>query len=1753
MAGVTKNFGGSGGFTDISSSIAKIKAVLDIELSKKSVKQIEAARKLVEDMLSGLSNLSEQQRKLLVNLGVELGDKLRKAEKSVKNLGDASGKTSKEMDKASASIKKHSTIISSVNSTKKKSIDLLDKELKASALLVKALEGKVNVTTRVEKANKRYSASIGDILSKAKKSREGTKGFKVGLLEMKLFLMHFGLMMRGIQQAGMVINKTFGSVIRKYKELESEMAFIGTLVPGNKILIGNLTEEYRLLGNQLAKTAKEIAEGAYHAVSAGVEISKSLDFMETSVKAALAGRSGIQESTKLLVQTANAFGYEVEQVKQIADIFFQTVRYGVTTYGELAQNFSKVSATANMLKVPLQSVSAGVATLTKKGVPTNEAMTSLNALLLMVIKKQGVAASMGQKVAEAFSLQSLAAKGLQRYLLDVWDAVGKDVSAFNMLFTRTRSIKAAGNLVGDGGKQAIKDLLRLGNSAGATELALKEMSDTLSFRSQKALSTYTNSISKIGESYRGNLIGVLELLNRFAENIGENIGLVKAFAFFLTSGGLSLALILVGSKLTKVIKSFLSFKVEVIENTARLKSYNLALQEAKRQKMEQATAIAYATKIRDAENNAMAKSAVLQAKISRGLAIFGFGVVAVTAVLMILAAVTRSKKLEIESTKRFIEVQKEELEENRKLLESYKKLQAIQEETGETSKELEATTELVEEAFAGATKSAEGYEFALKGVNTTLEDFKEISNSIRLIELGYQIKEKIKDIPIDFYTSGFKSTVSNEILDALKHEFIPEGVMNTEGVADIVSKLSEGVDWGSILGTDIMSVFGLFDVKIKKARSAKYRLEEVNKALSLTKEELATTRAMEVVSEKDRERKVDLLRAYSAIIVSLNIQKGKLDEIVSLQKERKDIEDGFIDSTEKAAKTISAIKFPDWNSDVGEGRFKQFMNGIERIKEAFEISSAFTKHSEEGWFKINKYENFSLTTRKALSNETYQYTNKLKTLADQEAAIQSEHIKEIKSLLEGEVELEGGESLVSLFGGSLKQHLGEGLTEAEAYIEIAKEFKKIILGISEGETAFSSGGVDVVFTGKEQWYLDALKQFKMVLDNKELITKYHNGIMEELHRRDRENLVKNLEKSSEKIAEFNEKQKDLAIYNTSYYKGMASITKEWDSLTSSIEEATKAAELWKVKPELFEKDPTMKASLLKSASNIMDFDVTFMDSNSLVEALDAKLVEVELFYKNIIDDYNEGVLKDFKEKLSSLKEGESFISSIVEDSVTLSKVVDEMESLKENLGLTDANISEYRELISTKKDDQINTAMLNKLYSESGVQIDDNTSAFIALDEAIRVYNASLDESESLIKDEVENRKQNVKAIRDQIYEITRLRLELDLLDQDQEKPKNTNSKSLLYFDFSGIDNIKRIRQDFALEKAGWEKDKDITVEELSYLNATEQAKNNIKNQEELDDELIRLKEEHEAKKHAIELDYLNKSKDIQEGNFNLTLLDKLAMFQEFTYQIAQKAQKLFGIASAFTDNIFGAQSAKIETETNRINKSYDDREKKVESLAENYVISEREKDERLKDLQEDRERDLKDIALKEQSLKIKQAYMNMSAAIIQAWASYPFYIALPLTLFIAQKAKAEIEAIKSQSFATGVIDYKGKGSTTSDSNTVRISNRESIITAEGTLKNKGALEYANKGGSVIDYVLDLIRSGSSSFGSAGLQIPNNFYSGFSGRGSLSSSNDAEKGSDYSEAPIIHNVINAKFSKKDLAFIYEEGKYRSNRTSLGRS
>ena len=173
--------------------------------------------------------------------------------------------------------------------------------------------------------------------------------------------------------AGYAVIKTF----QRYSEFSQRMAEVNTLIDVSRERFGALGKEIRSLTKDIPQSAAELAAAEYDILSAGVALEKSAGVLEKSAKAAVAGVTDTKTAANVGIGVINAYGKSIDDLDEVYDTLFKTVKLGVTTFPELAQSIGEVLPTANAADVGLKELSASIATLTKAGIRTPKAMTAL--------------------------------------------------------------------------------------------------------------------------------------------------------------------------------------------------------------------------------------------------------------------------------------------------------------------------------------------------------------------------------------------------------------------------------------------------------------------------------------------------------------------------------------------------------------------------------------------------------------------------------------------------------------------------------------------------------------------------------------------------------------------------------------------------------------------------------------------------------------------------------------------------------------------------------------------------------------------------------------------------------------------------------------------------------------------------------------------------------------------------------------------------------------------------------------------------------------------------------------------------------------------------------------------------------------------------------------------------------------------------------------------------------------------------------
>ncbi len=232
------------------------------------------------------------------------------------------------------------------------------------------------------------------------------------------------------------------------------------------------------LTDQLLATTDQAA-GLTDELSGQDKLNAQMAFLETAAYAATAGLTTTFVAVDAGTTILNAFGLTSGDATKIFDQMFKTVELGKTTFEALASNVGKVASTMASAKQPTEQMFAAIATLTKGIGSTEEATTSLNAIILALIKPGKEAAEMAESLGLEFNATALESKGLAQVMAEVKEKTGGNIEKMVALFQNVRALKGALLLAGSQSETFIGSLGEMEKSSGSVKTAFDKQATSL--------------------------------------------------------------------------------------------------------------------------------------------------------------------------------------------------------------------------------------------------------------------------------------------------------------------------------------------------------------------------------------------------------------------------------------------------------------------------------------------------------------------------------------------------------------------------------------------------------------------------------------------------------------------------------------------------------------------------------------------------------------------------------------------------------------------------------------------------------------------------------------------------------------------------------------------------------------------------------------------------------------------------------------------------------------------------------------------------------------------------------------------------------------------------------------------------------------------------------------------------------------------------------------------------------------------------
>ena len=263
---------------------------------------------------------------------------------------------------------------------------------------------------------------------------------------------------------GIVMAKTAATFDGKMREVNS--------------LIGLTDAEFQQLKDDTLELAAAIgvdavqaSEALYQAISAGVPRGNVFTFMEVASKAAIAGVTDTEVAVDGLTTVINAFKLQYSDAQKVADTMFVAVQRGKTTFEELSSAMFYAAPIASAMGVDFEAIAAAAATMTKQGIPTKAAFTSLRQAFVALQKPTVDMEEALRQVGFASGRALLDAHGLQKGLLTLTTQTSLTESEMVKAFGSVEAFQAVISLTGKNAQMAAEDLAASYDSMGAATAA----------------------------------------------------------------------------------------------------------------------------------------------------------------------------------------------------------------------------------------------------------------------------------------------------------------------------------------------------------------------------------------------------------------------------------------------------------------------------------------------------------------------------------------------------------------------------------------------------------------------------------------------------------------------------------------------------------------------------------------------------------------------------------------------------------------------------------------------------------------------------------------------------------------------------------------------------------------------------------------------------------------------------------------------------------------------------------------------------------------------------------------------------------------------------------------------------------------------------------------------------------------------------------------------------------------------------------
>jgi len=284
-------------------------------------------------------------------------------------------------------------------------------------------------------------------------------------------------------------------------EFDKHLRNTHTLITATETELQKIGKGVRALARDFNVSAAASQASLYQIYSATFYGAEAMHILEEGAKGAVAGLAELKPTVDMLTTVLNAYRFSAEETTHINDLLFTAIRYGKTTLPELSHQFGRLAGVAAPVGASIEDMTAAIATLTRQGIMTDWAITSLRQTLMQFIKPtknlKDALLALGYESGSAMVKHY----GFAGALREITKWAKENNVEMDQMFTNIRAITAVLPLATIAAGEYAKDQERMANAAGAAAVAFAKAERSIAYQLKKFTTLVNDMAISIGKVF----------------------------------------------------------------------------------------------------------------------------------------------------------------------------------------------------------------------------------------------------------------------------------------------------------------------------------------------------------------------------------------------------------------------------------------------------------------------------------------------------------------------------------------------------------------------------------------------------------------------------------------------------------------------------------------------------------------------------------------------------------------------------------------------------------------------------------------------------------------------------------------------------------------------------------------------------------------------------------------------------------------------------------------------------------------------------------------------------------------------------------------------------------------------------------------------------------------------------------------------------------------------------------------------------